>query len=372
MMPDYENIKISELKPYKRNARTHSDEQIEVIANSIREFGFRNPVIIDENNMILAGHGRVKAAQRLGLLTVPFVRWDDMTDEQKRGFILADNKTADLAGWDFDILQDELQRIDLDMSEFGFDDIEIEIEDGGGITEDDIPEPPKEPKAKPGDLYQLGKHRLLCGDSTDEETLKKLMDGANADLVFTDPPYNVAFNGRSGNFEVIKNDKLSKDEHEKFINATIKAIKYINAPNQYIWCNWQFYGILQEKLDYKACIVWAKNVFGLGNGYRHQYEFCLFNGTLDKEITNESDLWQISKDTNYVHPTQKPVALAARALKNHKTAKIVVDLFGGSGSTLIACEQLNRKCYMMELDPCYVDVIIERWETLTGKKAVKL
>ncbi|HZJ99258.1 MAG TPA: DNA methyltransferase, partial [Tissierellaceae bacterium] len=162
------------------------------------------------------------------------------------------------------------------------------------------------------------------------------------------------------------------DEFEDFINATISIIQYINAPIHYIWCNWKFYGILQGKLDYKSCIVWAKNVFGLGNGYRHQHEFCLFNGVIDEEIKNESDLWEIAKDTNYVHPTQKPIALCGRALKNHKKVKNVLDLFGGSGSTLIACEQLNRKCYMMELDPKYVDVIINRWETLTSKKAEKI
>ena len=198
------------------------------------------------------------------------------------------------------------------------------------------------------------------------------MNGNKADMIFTDPPYNVAFNGRSGNFDVIKNDDLNESEFEDFINATINTIKYINAPIYYIWCNWKFYGILQGKLDYKSCIVWAKNVFGLGNGYRHQHEFCLFNGTIDEEIKNESDLWEIAKDTNYVHPTQKPIALCGRALKNHKNVKNVLDLFGGSGSTLIACEQLDRNCFMMELDPRYIDVIIDRWETFTGQKAIKI
>ena len=209
----------------------------------------------------------------------------------------------------------------------------------------------------------------MCGDSTSIDDVEKLMDGNKADMVFTDPPYNVAFNGRSGNFDVIKNDNLSESEFEDFINATISIIKYINAPIYYIWCNWKFYGILQEKLDYKSCIVWAKNVFGLGKGYRHQHEFCLFNGAIDEEIKNESDLWEVAKDTNYIHPTQKPIALCGRALGNHKGVTNVIDLFGGSGSTLMACEQLNRKCYMMELDPKYVDVIIDRWEQHTGKKA---
>ena len=212
----------------------------------------------------------------------------------------------------------------------------------------------------------------MCGDSTSITDVEKLLDGGKVDMIFTDPPYNVAFNGRSGNFDVIKNDNLSDNDFNDFINAVINVIKVINSKTYYIWCNWKFYGILQKQLEYKNCIVWAKNVFGLGKGYRHQHEFCLFNGSIDEEIKNESDLWEVSKDTNYVHPTQKPIALCARALKNHKQALNILDLFGGSGSTLIACEQLNRQCFMMELDPKYVDVIIERWEQFTGKKAVKI
>ena len=217
---------------------------------------------------------------------------------------------------------------------------------------------------------EIFSHRLMCGDSTKIEDIEKLMNGNKADMVFTDPPYNVQFNGRSGKFKVIENDDLSNEDFNTFIGETIELIKKINPPIYYIWCNWKFYGILQEKLEYKNCIVWAKNVFGLGKGYRHQHEFCLFNGIVDDDIKNESDLWEIAKDSNYVHPTQKPVSLCGRALKNHKKVVNVLDLFGGSGSTLIACEQLNRKCYMMELDPKYVDVIINRWEEFTGKKAV--
>lgn len=191
-------------------------------------------------------------------------------------------------------------------------------------------------------------------------------------MVFTDPPYNVAFNGRSGKFDVIKNDNLTENEFSDFIEKTVEAIKSVNAPIHYIWCNWKFYGILQEKLDYKSCIVWAKNVFGMGNGYRHQHEFCLFNGRIDDSIKNESDLWQVKKDKNYKHPTQKPVELAFRAIGNHSGVQNVLDLFGGSGSTLIACEQRDVSCYMMELDPKYCDVIVQRWEQFTGEKAVLL
>lgn len=184
------------------------------------------------------------------------------------------------------------------------------------------------------------------------------------------PPYNVAFNGRSGKFDVIENDDLTEDDFDDFISAVCDVIKYIAPKHYYVWCNWKFYATLQTKLDFKSCIVWAKNVFGLGKGYRHQHEFCLFNGEIDENIKNESDLWEVAKDTNYVHPTQKPVALIGRALKNHKQAMNILDLFGGSGSSLVGCEQLDRTCYTMELDPKYCDVIIKRWETLTGQKAV--
>jgi site-specific DNA-methyltransferase (adenine-specific) len=365
------NIDINKLKPYKNNPRKN-DEAVEYVANSIKEFGFKVPIIVDKDYEIIAGHTRLKSAKKLGLKEVPIIIADDLTEEQVKAFRLADNKVSEVAEWDFNLLDNELSNIlDIDMSIFGFDVFEEEEEQE--IIEDDFEiELPKEPKAKLGDIYQLGNHRLMCGDSTKEENVAKLMNGNKADMVFTDPPYNVQFNGRSGKFEVIENDDLSNEEFNIFIGKTIDLIKKLNPPIYYIWCNWKFYGILQEKLEFKNCIVWAKNVFGLGKGYRHQHEFCLFNGIVDDDIKNESDLWEIAKDSNYIHPTQKPVALCGRALKNHKKVVNVLDLFGGSGSTLIACEQLNRKCYMMELDPKYVDVIIERWETFTGKKAVLL
>lgn len=239
------------------------------------------------------------------------------------------------------------------------------------LKEDEVPEVDEEaePTVKMGQVWQLGRHRLMCGDSTKESDVEKLMGGVKADMLFTDPPYNVAFNGRSGKFEVIENDNLTEKDFEKFIIDIIKQIKKLGVDTYYIWCNWKFYSILQTNLKFKACIVWAKNVFGLGNGYRHQHEFCLFNGNIDKDIKNETDLWQIQKDTKYVHPTQKPVSLCGRAIQNHKKLKNIVDLFGGSGSTLIACEQLDRTCYTMELDPKYCDVIIKRYEQLTGDKA---
>ena len=368
-----ELINIDELIPYENNAKIHTDEQIEQIKKSILEFGNNDPIAIDKDNIIIEGHGRLLALKELGYKQVEVIKLEHLTEEQRKAYTLIHNKLTMNTGFDMDLLIEELQNIqDIEMGDFDFN-IQIEELESQEVEEDEYEvELPKEPKAKLGDIYQLGNHRLMCGDSTNENDVKKLMNNDKADMLFTDPPYNVAFNGRSGNFEVIANDNLSDEEFNIFINKIINIIKKINPPIYYIWCNWKFYGILQEKLEYKNCIVWAKNVFGLGKGYRHQHEFCLFNGTIDSEIKNESDLWEISKDTNYIHPTQKPVALCGRALSNHKKVKNILDLFGGSGSTLIACEQLNRKCYMMELDPKYIDVIIDRWETLTGNKAVLL
>jgi len=222
-----------------------------------------------------------------------------------------------------------------------------------------------------GDIYVLGKHRLMCGDSTNFEDIKTLTQNNKIDIIYTDPPYNVSFNGRSGKFEVIENDNLGSKEFELFIKKIIENVKIINAENIYIWCNWKFYGLLQSLIDFNACIVWAKNVFGMGVGYRHQHEFCLFKGEIDVKVKNESDLWKVAKDTNYIHPTQKPIQLCIRALKNHKENKTVLDLFGGSGSTLIGCEQMNKICYIMEIDPIYVEKIIYRWENYTKQKVIK-
>lgn len=371
-----ENKLINDLIPYANNARTHSSDQVTQIASSIKEFGFNNPVLIDKNNGIIAGHGRVEAAKKLGLLEVPTIRLEHLSDNQKKAFILADNRIAMNSDWDTNLLSLELADLndDFDLTSLGFDAKEINallepelIE--GNTDEDAAPEVPEEPVTKLGDIYKLGNHRLMCGDSTSMTDLDKLLNNAQIDLIFTDPPYNVAFNGRSGKHDVIKNDNLSTEEFSIFITEVCNTIETINAKAYYIWCNWNFYSILQDKLDYKSCIVWAKNVFGMGIGYRHQHEFCLFNGKIDEHIKNESDLWQVKKDSKYMHPTQKPVELSVRAFSNHITYLNVLDLFGGSGSTLIGAEKTGRNAYLMELDPKYCDVIVKRWEDFTGKKA---
>lgn len=373
-----EQIGIEELIPYAKNSRTHSDEQVAQLAGSIKEFGFNNPVLIDKDNSIIAGHGRVMAARRLGLTQVPCIRLEHLTETQRKAYIIADNRLALNAGWDNQMLTVELNDLkaddfNLDLLGFDVDELNalldpVELTEGK-TDEDEVPEVPEEPVTKPGDIYKLGRHRLMCGDSTSIDDVDKLMDGNKVDLIFTDPPYNVAFNGRSGKHDVIKNDNLSDSDFETFITEVCNTIQVIDPKAYYIWCNWDFYGVLQGKLPYKACIVWAKNVFGMGNGYRHQHEFCLFNGKIDEVVKNESDLWQIKKDTNYVHPTQKPVALSVRAFGNHVKLLNVLDLFGGSGSTMIGAEQTGRNCYMMELDPKYCDVIVKRWEDFTGQKA---
>jgi DNA modification methylase len=373
-----EQIQLATLIPYINNSRTHSDEQVAQIAASIKEFGFNNPILVDKDNSIIAGHGRLQAARKLGLTEVPCVRLEHLTETQRKAYIIADNRLALNAGWDNELLTIELNELLADgfaLEILGFDSDELKtlldpLEPTEGLVdEDQVPEVPEEPKTKPGDIYQLGRHRLMCGDSTSIDAVEKLMDGAKVDLVFTDPPYNVAFNGRSGKHDVIKNDNLSDTDFEAFITEVCNTIQAVDPKAYYIWCNWDFYAVLQNKLPYKACIVWAKNVFGMGQGYRHQHEFCLFNGKIDEVVKNESDLWQVKKDTNYVHPTQKPVSLSVRAFGNHVKLLNVLDLFGGSGSTIIGAEQTGRNCYMMELDPKYCDVIVKRWEDFTGKKA---
>jgi DNA modification methylase len=369
---------LDKLIPYAKNSRTHSDEQVAQIAASIKEWGWTTPVLVDEAGQIIAGHGRVMAARKLGLKEVPVMVAEGWTETQKKAYVIADNQLALNAGWNTDFLSLELQDLkaddfSLDLLGFGAEELNAllnPIKETEGLTdEDEVPEVPEEPKTKPGDVYKLGRHRLMCGDSTSIDAVERLMDGKKVDLIFTDPPYNVAFNGRSGKHDVIKNDNLSEPEFENFITEVCNTIQLIDPKAYYIWCNWNFYGVLQNKLPYKACIVWAKNVFGMGNGYRHQHEFCLFNGKIDEVVKNESDLWQIKKDTNYVHPTQKPVALSVRAFGNHIKLLNVLDLFGGSGSTLIGAEQTGRTCYVMELDPKYCDVIVKRWEDFTGQKA---
>ena len=396
-MRRYENVKITKLIPYENNARTHSEEQVEKIARSIEEFGFINPVLIDSEYGIIAGHGRVLGATRLGMTEVPCLFIEDLTEAQKRAYILADNKLALDAGWDEELLKielEELNNMNFDISLTGFELEDIQIEDPQEVIEDDYEvEVPEEPKAKLGDIYQLGNHRLMCGDSTSIDDVEKLMNGNKADMVFTDPPYGVsASGGRSQTKEklgmkAIANDELRNDELTQFLSDFISVMQYKEGASIYICYPWatqkEFTEAIQmNELKIKNCIIWDKKVFGLNGfkGYRPQYEmiyFCCKNDFEWYGDKSQSNIWYISReikrDEQGNHPTPKPIELITKALKNSsKKEDIILDVFGGSGSTLIACEQLNRNCYMMELDPKYIDVIINRWEQFTGKKAVLL
>lgn len=376
-----QKIEITKLKPAEYNPRKDlkpEDEEYQKIKRSIIEFGYVAPVIVNSDMTVIGGHQRLKVLKELGYNEVECVVVD-LNKNKEKVLNIALNKIS--GDWDNSKLEELLAElketdINLDITGFSFDEVDNILKDITGSKEDDFDiqqalDEIDEPTTKTGDIWILGKHRLMCGDSTIIDNVYKVTNKEKVKVLFTDPPYNMAFNGRSGNFDVIKNDNLDNKEFEIFIDKFLNIVTKVIMPEAYyICCNWCFYGILQLRLNPKACIVWAKNNFGLGKGYRHQHEFILFDGYIKENIKNETDLWNIDRDVKYEHPTQKPVDLVARAIQNSsKENDLILDLFGGSGSTLIAAEQTKRKCYTMELDPKYCDVIVKRWETLTGEKA---
>ena len=365
-----EYIDINSIKPYSRNAKQHPAEQIEQIKKSIEMFGMDDPIGIWKDE-IVEGHGRLIACKELGYKEVPIIRLDHLTDEERKAYTLAHNKLTMNSDFDIDILNDELMNSfdTIDMSDFGFD-LDFDVEEEQEIIEDEVPEAPEAPKAKLGDIYQLGNHRLMCGDSTSEEDVTKLMNGVKADMVFTDPPYNIAYSGIKDK-RTIENDKM---EDEDFINFLEKSI--MKCDTAYVCCSWQYEHLFKKAMTNigmapKAMIIWNKvNPAQHLDKYFKQHEIIFYYGKFGGEKTIRGDIWECKRQKNTVHPTMKPIELIAMALGDNKDKEIVYDGFGGSGSTLIACEQLNRKCYMMELDPHYIDVIIQRWENFTGEKAV--
>jgi site-specific DNA-methyltransferase (adenine-specific) len=364
-------VKISEVRLNPNNPRQIKDDKFKNLVQSITDFPEMldiRPIVVNTDMVILGGNMRFRACKEAGLKQVPVIVADNLTEDQQREFLIKDNVSG--GEWDWDLLANEWDVEQLE--EWGLDiPVDFKAEELEAEEDDFDTTPPEEPITVLGDLYEIGEHRLLCGDSTDSDQVAKLMNGNKADMLFTDPPYNVGFNGRSGKFDVIENDDLKTEDFDKFIEEFAQTVHTLQIPIKYIWCNWKFYGTLQKHFELNACIVWAKNVFGLGRGYRHQHEFCFFEGKLDEGINNESDLWEIKKDSKYMHPTQKPIELSARALGNHKNANNILDLFGGSGSTLAGIHQLKRVGYIMELDPKYCDVIVKRMVKLDPTLTVK-
>lgn len=390
--PEYKTASVSSLIPYARNSRTHSDEQVGKIAASIKEFGFLNPVIIDGENGIIAGHGRVMAAQKLGMETVPVIEASHLTDAQRRAYVIADNRLALDAGWDEEMLRVEFAELadlgfDLELTGFELDEIDaLQVDEvAEGLTDEDaVPEVPEQPVTVEGDVWLLGNHRLMCGDSTSIDAVEKLMDGSAADMIFTDPPYGMGYDGGRGkkNFGMIKNDDAKGGALVDLVRdaiATARANSKDGA-SAYVCFPWRTYSEFEAALvscglEVNCCIVWDKKSVGLGHqDYRPQHEFIFYSkGGQFYGDRSQSDVWYMSRGNTgaYVHPTQKPVELIEKAISNSsKGGDVVIDCFGGSGSTLIACEKTGRHARLMELDPKYCDVIIKRWQDYAGKEAV--
>ena len=379
--PKYKEQDIDLLIPYARNSRTHSDAQVTKIASSIKEFGFLNPVIIDKDNGIIAGHGRVMAAKKLGMKQVPVLLADHLTEAQKRAYVIADNRLALDAEWDEEMLKveiAELEDLGFNLELTGFDVGELDLLKGGdlveGLTdEDSVPDVPEQPVSKLGDVWILGNHRLMCGDSTSIDAVETLMAGQKADMVFTDPPYGVDYKGINND----DRDGLEQLLRGAFSNylATSKsgAACYVFHSDK---CADIFHSVFREFFHFSSMIIWAKNSLTLSRtDYQSQHEPCFYGWMKNGSHTFYGDrkqvsVWKFDKEKVVGHTTPKPVALIEKALTNSsKSGDLVSDLFGGSGSTLIACEKSGRQSAIMELDPKYCDVIIKRWQDFTGQQA---
>lgn len=359
---------IDQIIPYARNSRTHSDEQVAQIAASIKEFGWTNPLLIDDENGIIAGHGRLAAARKLGHTKVPVIELSGLSDSQKRAYVLADNKLALNAGWDDDLLKvelEELQELGFDLSLTGFSDDELakllEPEQIEGLTDEDaVPDVPEEPKTKLGDIYQLGRHRLMCGDSTSLNDVDKLMQGVYPDLIHTDPPYGM--NAVSKSSVLKKNYKIDilGDDNPDVAKDAFNLIFGLYPESKHIWWGANYYSSALP--DSECWLVWDKN-----NGQSDQTD-CELAWANFRSVVRQ--FTQASEKTNRVHPTQKPVSLMEWIIKRFKlSSKTIADFFGGSGSTLIAAEKNGIQAFIMEFDPKFCDVIVKRWEDFTGKKA---
>lgn len=394
-----EVVAIDSLTPYPGNARKGD---LALLASSLKFHGqYRDIVVQESTGYVLAGNHTLLAAQELG--------WDsigacfiDVDDEQARKIVLVDNRSNDVAGYDIPSLAELLREVDgLDGTGFddnAFADVMAALNEGFGVGKDKDDAPPLlegvEPETQHGDLYVLGRHRLLCGDSCDLGAVDRLLGGGTVDLLFTDPPYNMNFDGRTGRWlsseskrpqTVLINDNLSADGFEDLIQTSLSNALGCLIPggSAYVFCDWRHYPQVQSifagLFQHKSAIIWDKTHFGMGVHYRMQYEMLMFGCNGDKPSIwtagkQERDVWSLQRENvrEYRHVTQKPVEIAERAIKNSSNqGGGVLDLFGGSGTTMVACESLGRTCYMMELDRAYCDVIVKRWEALTGLKAVR-
>jgi site-specific DNA-methyltransferase (adenine-specific) len=383
---------VDSLIPYVNNSRKHSDSQVAQIAASIKEFGWTNPILIDGDNGIIAGHGRLLAARKLGFKEVPVIELSHLSETQKKALIIADNKLALNSDWDNELLALEFKELtelgfDLELTGFSLDEIEAlnPIELNAGLTdEDEAPPLPPEPKTKPGDIYKLGKHRLMCGHSTSIDHLERLCGGQAVDMWLTDPPYNVAYEGKIKESLTIQNDSMGDDQFRQFLRDAYVAADAVMKAGAvfYIWHadseGYNFRGAAQDAgWKVRQCLIWKKSSMVMGRqDYHWKHEPCLYGwkegaGHLWATDRKQTTILEFEKPSrNGKHPTMKPVALFEyQMLNNTKGGDIVLDSFGGSGTTMIAAEKNGRVGYLMELDPKYCDVIVKRWEDFTGKKA---
>jgi site-specific DNA-methyltransferase (adenine-specific) len=383
---------VAELIPYARNARTHSDAQVAQIAASITEWGWTTPVLIDETGSIIAGHGRVMAARKLGLEDVPVMVASGWTEAQKKAYVLADNQLALNAGWDIDLLKIEIGDLDAEgfnLNLIGFDDkllADLMVDSTDGLTDpDEVPEPPADPVTVLGDVWVLGNHRLLCGDSTSIDELEKLTAGQKVDMWLTDPPYNVAYEGKTKDALTIKNDSMNNETFRTFLRDSYVAADAVMKSGAvfYIWHadseGYNFRGAAYDAgWTVRQCLIWKKSTMVMGRqDYQWKHEPCLYGwkegaGHLWASDRKQTTILEFDKPSrNGEHPTMKPVALFEyQLLNNTKGGDIVLDSFGGSGTTMIAAEKNGRHSRLMELDPKYCDVIVTRWQDFTGQKAI--
>lgn len=382
--------KIAAIKPYFRNP--NKNHNIEAIKHSLKNYGQQQPIVVDQYNVIVVGHGRYEAMKQLGWEECEV--WVMKGDEKKiHQYRITDNTSND-SEIDLELVKQEIEELNLSLEELTIEGLDLCIDDINeeDLVEDEVPEVPEDPTSKYGEVYQLGNHRLMCGDSTKSEDIKNLMADNKADMVFIDPPYNVNFSSTIEKNNIL-NDNLPEDEFNDFLCSAFEAINGNVKDNAfwYVCCNWVYYHIFIVAVrttlkKVHTCIVWKKDLIGLGQAYRNQHEFILFasnNKSISFDNKSESNVFEYPSPTSFKfrhednagesklpHPTMKPIALIAKTLKNSsKKGDVILDSFGGSGSTLMACEQTNRHCYMIELDPKYVDVIITRWEKFTGEKA---